>query len=94
MFNYLFVRAIYTLVLILILFVIKTVVHGISLKKTWDENCIVLQKNLVTEQIKLDNNKEKLQLVEDLHKTLFNRLFKITRDIIIMQKLIFETHIK
>ncbi|WP_445736414.1 hypothetical protein [Mariniflexile sp.] len=42
-----------------------------------------MQKNIFNESLKLQTAKEKLLLVEDLYKTLFNRLFKITRDITI-----------
>ena len=60
------------------------------LKKAANHSIIILKENIKHEHLKLQNNNDKVLLVEDLHKSLFNRLFKITRDIILMQKLIFE----
>lgn len=59
-----------------------------------NKTCDVLQENILHEHFKLQNNNEKILLLEDLHKTLFNRLFKLARDIIFLQKLIFETYTK
>lgn len=93
-FNYLFIWVIFIPVLVLMIYVVKTIYDTSHLKKTINNNFIVLQKKILHENAKLEKNREKLLLVEDLHQTLFNRLFKITRDIILLQKLIFETRIK
>jgi flagellar biosynthesis/type III secretory pathway M-ring protein FliF/YscJ len=86
----LFLVVIYILVFILMFFVVKTVFQNMILKKAMIESSFSLEEKLIKEQVKLANNKEKLLLVEALHETLFDSLFKITRDIILMQKLIFE----
>lgn len=64
------------------------------LRKSVNYSSLILQKNIFDENLKLQTTKEKLLLVEDLNKTIFSRLFKVTRDIIVMQKLIFETYLK
>ena len=94
MFSHLFTFGIYLVVLVLIFFIVKTVFVTISLKKMAYKTYGVLQENISQEHFKFQNNSEKMLLAEDLYKTLFYRFFKITRDIISMQKLIFETYIK
>ena len=93
-FDCLFIWVLFLLVSLLLMCIAKTIFHTKLLKKSINKNYRVLQENLFYENYKLEKNCEKLQLVEDLHKTLFNSLFKITRDTILMQKLIFETYIK
>lgn len=93
-FNYLFIWAIYALVFVLTLFVIKAVFQTTHLKKTANKNYLILEENLLQENSKLEGAKQKVLLIEELHKTLFNRLFKITTDVILMQKFIFETYTK
>lgn len=94
MFNNLFILGIYLLVLVVVFCIIKVVFYLISEKKMNSKICFQLQKNIIQAQSKLQTNHEKVQILEELHTTLFNRYFKITRDIILMQKLIFEIHIK
>lgn len=91
-FNYICIWVIYLLVFILMLFIIKTIFKTLHLKYVATKNYLVLEENFQLEYKKLEYNNHKVQLLEDLHQTLFNRLFKITRDIILMQKLIFEMH--
>ncbi len=94
MFNNLFILGIYLLVLVVVFCIIKVVFYLISEKKMNSKICFQLQKNIIQAQSKLQTNHEKVQILEELHTTLINRYFKITRDIILMQKLIFEIHIK
>lgn len=94
MFNNLFILGIYLLVLVVVFCIIKLVFYLISEKKMENKTYFQLQKNIIQAQSKLQTNYEKVQILEELHATLFNRYFKITRDIILMQKLIFELHIK
>ena len=94
MFSNLFTFGIYSLVFVLVFCIVKTIIHTISKKKQKNDTCFQLQERIMIAQLMLQNNNEKIQLVEYLQKTLFNRFFKITRDIILMQKLIFETHVK
>lgn len=94
MFNNLFILGIYLLVLVVVFCIIKVVFYLISEKKTENKTYFQLQKNIIQAQSKLQTNHEKVQILEELHTTLFNRYFKITRDIILMQKLIFEIHVK
>ncbi len=94
MFNNLFILGIYLLVLVVVFCIIKVVFYLISEKKTENKTYFQLQKNIIQAQSKLQTNHEKVQILEELHTTLINRYFKITRDIILMQKLIFEIHIK
>ncbi|MDP5157040.1 MAG: hypothetical protein NWQ07_00505 [Flaviramulus sp.] len=59
-----------------------------------NKSLITLNNNVKNEAIKFEKNRDKLQLVDDLHSSLFDRLFKITKDVILVQKFIFETNIK
>jgi cytochrome c biogenesis protein ResB len=94
MINNLFTIVIYLLLIVLVYCLIKTVFHLITEKKMDSETYFQLQENIIKAQHTLQDNKEKIKILEELHTTLFNRCFKITRDIILMQKLIFEIHIK
>ena len=94
MFSNPYTLAIYLLVLVFIFLIIKVIIRTVYLKRIVNKSYMALQKNIDREQYRLQRNSGKIQLLEDLHKTLFNRLFKITRDIILLQKLIFETQIK
>jgi len=93
-FNYVFIWVIYALVFVLVLFVIKTIFQNKYLKKAAIKSELILQENLFQESNKLEKAKQKLLLVEDLHHTLFKRFFKITEDILLMQKFMFEIHTK
>ena len=94
MLNNLFIAFIYLVVLVLLFCLIKTVYCSVSNQKMHRKICFQLQEGLIQAQNKLQTNNEKIQILEDLQTTLFNRFFKITREIILMQKLIFEIHIK
>lgn len=94
MFNFLFTFGIFVTVAVLIVFIIKTLFQTSFIKQSCSVSLHKLEENIVLEQVKLQHNQEKVALVEEAHKTLFNRFFKITTDIILLQKLIFELYTK
>lgn len=92
--NYLFTGFIFSSILILIFFVAKVMLEMLSSKRIAFKTYSALHEYYLSENALFLKNKKKLQLIDDFHKTLFNRLFKITSDLLLMQKLIFEIRIK
>ncbi len=92
--NTILIYTIYLLALALFILVIALLFNINFIKQKSTEAHIALEQNLALEIGKMNINKEKLSLAEDLNKTLINRFFKITRDIVLLQKLIFDTYSK
>lgn len=88
--NLIFNIAIFLLILILLVCAVKTVLNTKHLNAEAKQNYLKLLKALQVskEENRVINNK--IQLVEALYKTLFNRLFKINTELILAQKLFFD----
>lgn len=94
MFNSLFTTAIFILVFVLIISIIRTVFQILTEKNKQSDIYSSLETHLTTERFKLEKNNEKIKLLNQLHETLFNSFFAITKDIILLQKFIFENYSK
>lgn len=92
--NDLFTGFIFLSVLVIICYGVKVIFEIFRSKKIAFKTYSALCDYYSTENLIFLKNKEKLQLIDDFHKILFNRLFKITSDLLLVQKLIFETRIK
>ena len=81
---------IYFLLVVLLAFVVKAYLDTQLIKENKNRNYLVLQEQLLIEKEKCNVNTEKLRLADNLQNSLFTRLFKITKEIILLQKLIFD----
>lgn len=81
---------IYFLLAVLICFIIKIWCNTLFLKKRAYIRYLALKENIQKEERKYDVYTEKVLLIDELHNTLFNRLLQITKDFILIQKLIFK----
>ena len=93
-FNLLFIWVLGIGILILVAITIKTILETRDLKSMAKQQCTVLEMRLEIETQKRNKNNENIILINDLHQTLLSRFFKITQEILLMQKLIFETYTK
>ena len=89
-FNLFFIIVIYVLISILIGFIIKVYIDTIGINKKGELEYLKLVNHFTLENEKLQISNQKIILVEDLNKSLFNRIFKIAKDLLSLQKLIFE----
>lgn len=90
MFNSLFTFGIFLMVFMLLFYCAKTIFDTQFLMREFHKTDVAFQEKIVHEHLKLQNSNQKIQILDSLHKSLFQRLFQITRDIILTQKLIFE----
>lgn len=81
---------IYLLTITLIGFIIKVYKNTHIIKEKGSQKHMLLEKQYVLEKSKSGMNTEQLKLVDNLHQSLFNRLFIITKEILLLQKLIFD----
>ncbi len=63
-------------------------------KHEWELVSLIMYKQLKIENDKLNANNEKLKLVDGLFELVFNRIFYITRELLLLQKFIFEKGVK
>lgn len=89
-FNLLFNSILILLIVVLILFIIKSFLNIIYINKVGKKNLVLLENEYKIEAAKLKINNQKILLLDRFYNTLFNRLFKITHDFILIQKLIFN----
>lgn len=73
-------------------FNIKTYIDTIWSTKKSKQTYSKLVSDFVNEEKRHEVNSQNLILLDELHNDLFNRLFKITRDILLMQKTIWNNH--
>jgi hypothetical protein len=73
---------------VLIFFNIKTYIDTIQSTKKSKQSYSKLVSDFMSEEKKHEINSRSLILLDELHNNLFERLFKITRDILLMQKII------
>ncbi len=83
----------FALIAVLILISVKMVVNNLNLNKLADVYCKNLSKNLKAERKLFEKNSQKIILIDDLNEALFKRLFKITKELLFVQKLIFNNYL-
>ncbi|XCF07307.1 hypothetical protein ABI125_05480 [Tamlana crocina] len=83
--------AILILLLSLAIYTLKVYFNTKRIKGEWLKSQSDLQKQIVVENQKNKWNTEKLTLVDNLHESLFKNLFYITRQILLMQKMIVDS---
>lgn len=77
---------------VLIFFNIKTYIDTIQSTKNSKQSYSKLVSDFVNEEKKHEINSRSLILLDELHNNLFERLFKITRDILLTQKIIMTSN--
>lgn len=92
-FNLLFIGFLYVLISILVMFSIVIYKNTRSLNKTIKQEHTFLMENLRIEKVILENNNQKVILVDHFNETFFDRIFQITKELLLLQKMIFEKHI-
>lgn len=83
----------FSLIGFLIIICIKIIINSLFLNKLVDRNYETLSNHLHIEMESFEKNKEKIELVDQLHQTLFNRLFQITRELLVFQKMMLNKNI-
>jgi hypothetical protein len=91
---FVFTSAIYILVFVLGLFSIKICLDMVSLLKTANKSCLTLEKSIEDKKQKHQIFKHQILLVDQLNSSLINRLFQISKDLILIQKFIFGKYVK
>ena len=81
---------IYLFIVVSVAFVVKAYLDTQTIKENTYKNYLLLQEQFVLEKSKSKVNIEKLQLADNLYGLLFKRLFKITKEFLLLQKLIFD----
>lgn len=93
-FNLFFNWFILTLIGVFGFFNIKTYTEIRRINKIAKQKYSRLESDFAYEEKKHEINSQKIILLDELSKNLFNRLFKITRDILLMQKIIINNHLQ
>lgn len=81
---------IYLLFIVLLAFIVKAFVDIQIIKKDGCRSYLLLQKQLEIAKNKSKVNIEKLDLIDNLNDSYFKRLFEIIKEILLLQKLIFD----
>jgi hypothetical protein len=89
-FNQLFIYVIFFLLLVLTVLVIKAIFSIIHLKIVSNNSYLELQENIEVSSLKLKNNNQSVLLVDDFNRTLIDKIFTISNEIIELQKFIFN----
>lgn len=83
---------IYLILIVIIGFVVKAIFGIYDIKKTEYENFVDLLENFDAAKDKSKDIHEKLTLSESFYQSFFQRLFKINKELLLIQKLIFEKY--
>jgi hypothetical protein len=89
-FNQLFIYVIFFFLLVLTVLVIKAIFNIIHLKIVSNNSYLELQENIEVSSLKLKNNNQSVLLVDDFNRTLIDKIFTISNEIIELQKFIFN----
>lgn len=92
-FNLLFIGFLYLLIIVLVMFSIIIYKNTRSLNKSIKQEHTYLMQNLKIEKVILENNNQKIILVDHFNETFFNRLFQITKELLLLQKIIFKKNL-
>lgn len=87
-FDILLIHGLHLLALILVCFSVKVFFNMMSFKRKADKEHSILMKDLEVQTQKLKLNSQKVQVFDNLTALLLKRLFKITKDLLAVQKLI------
>ena len=90
-FDILFITALHFLTLILVCFSFKVLFDNISFKRKTHNEHARLVKDLEKHTKRLKLNTQKQQVLDDLTALLLKRLFKISKDLMAVQKLMFKS---
>jgi hypothetical protein len=77
---------------VFVVFNIKTYTETRRINIIAKQKCSRLESDFAYEEKKHEINSRNLILLDELHKDLFEKLFKITRDILLVQKIILNNH--
>jgi len=88
--NLLFNIVLILLISVLLLFIIKSFIKTNVINKRGKNNLVVLDNKYRLELEKCKLNNQNILLLDDLYVSLFSRVFKITQDLILIQKIIFD----
>ena len=88
--NSLFTIVIFLLVSILVFFSIKVYIDTLVVEKKGNFEYLKLKDAFTIETKRNQINQQKISLVDELNESLFSRLFKIAKDLLSLQKLIFD----
>ncbi|WP_338357294.1 hypothetical protein [Yeosuana marina] len=82
----------FVLIVFLIGVSVKKVINNMTFNKLSDRNYRILSDNLKFEMESFQKNSQKIIVIDDLNETLFKRLFTITKELLFLQKLIFDDY--
>ena len=88
--NQLFTYLIFSLLLVVIVMIIKAILNIISFKLKANNRYVELKEHLKVSSLKLKNNNQSVLLVDEFNKTLIDKIFKLSNEIIELQKFIFN----
>jgi hypothetical protein len=77
------------LVIVLVLSLFKVCLDTMCLNKLAQNSYLSLRENIQKEEQKQRFYSDQLLLIDELNKSLYNRIFQISKDFILMQKVIF-----
>lgn len=89
-FNYL----ILIFIVLFVFFAIKSYAETLQTAKTAKQTYSRLLRDFVNEEKKHKINSQNIILLDELHSIMFKRLFKITRDILFIQKILLNNHLQ
>lgn len=90
--NLLVIWFLFILISVLIAIGIRIIANYLILNKSGKTNYEVLKDNLKNEIETFEKNSQKTVLIDALNETLFNRLFQITRELLLFQKMILNNN--
>tara|TARA_R110001592_G_scaffold86597_10_gene255671 strand:+ start:830 stop:1117 length:288 start_codon:yes stop_codon:yes gene_type:complete len=82
----------FVLIVFLIGVSVKKVINNMIFNKLSDRNYRILSDNLKFEMESFQKNSQKIIVIDDLNEILFKRLFTITKELLFLQKLIFDDY--
>ncbi len=87
-----FETLVFAAIIVLVLFILRTLLITISLKEIYRKRYVDLQNQLNVEIQKKQIINQRFTLIDSLSKSLQERIFKIMEELILFQKFIFEKH--
>jgi hypothetical protein len=90
--NLLFSLVLYTLIGVLLLLSFKVFITTKWNDKMFQKNYLNLQEQLVLEKQKQEQIIQKNAYLENYHLSLINKLFEITKELLLTKKIIFEEY--
>ncbi len=91
-FNSLFIVLIYALIFVLLVWIVKVKMQTETCTKMAQAKFLSLQNNFTVQEKKQKRSNEDIIMIENFYDSLLSHLFKITKEILLVQKLIFKKH--